>query len=489
MHNTKITDNNQTPNKSGTNVSQASPVHLCSDGYNGTKVDNTGGNAKNHVPQTAKALVSMDTVEFRFTGGNLTVGMFARLGRGYCEVGKGNERYGLELLPSGGKNFRSGCKVWYGKEELGKLFWDGIFKELKGVTKFELNNRQLYDTWNDIHLKDVVKRLAAGIGAKIDGVFRVDIAIDSAAFGSFADQVVKDRSLIPVRPCSLKGHNGYIDLFSGAVNGFTYGSRNSGRYIRCYNKSREIREKSTHKSYILDYWKANQLEHNGDIFRIETELRSQFIKSIPNFQWTDLFDKSKLLEVVESAHNKFFEWIPRRPEHDHYYQADEKTKEAIMKQNQRTERIPIINFEQVKTNAYKRLKAKSYEGKKTKQLIVKQLLGLAALTPDKEHEKAFNYVMAACQMMDDFELKNYIHYKSFQWKQEFKRKSMTKGTGSINKIFGKYDNFAQFMCELRDIDFEVFKYQITPKTVAEMEAVKDIDFGCVPVVDQRSIVN
>ena len=485
MRTTKVIDTKETRNKSGTNVNEATPVHLCSDGYNGTKVDISGGNAQNQVPQKVGALVSMDTVEFRFTGGNLSVGMFASNGRGYCEVGKGTERYGLELLPAGGKNFRSACKVYYGKEELGKLFWDGIFKELEGVTKFELNNRQLYDTWNDILLEDVVKGLAAGIGAKIAGVLRVDIAIDSAAFGSFADQVVKDRSLMPVRPSSLKGNSGYIDLFSGAVNGFTYGSRNSGRYIRCYNKSREIREKSTHKSYILDYWKANQLEQPGDIFRIETELRSQFLKSLQNFQWTDLFDKTSLLKVVQTAHNKFFEWIPRTLEHD---QTDKATKAAILKQNQRAERVQVINFDQVKTDGYQRIKAKSYEGQKTKQLIVKQLLGLAASTPDNEHEKAFNYVMAACQMMDDFELKNYIHYKSFQWRKEFERKSMTKGDGTINKIFGKYTNLAQFMCEVRDIDFEVPQYQITPKTVAEMESVRDIDFGFSIGLDNGRIV-
>lgn len=474
MRTTKVTDNGQPSNKSGGNVSQAAPVHFGSDGYNGTKVDNSRGNAQNSVPQAAKALVSLDTVEFRFTDSCLTVGMFAHTGRGYCEVGKGTERYGLELLPNGAKNFRSGCKVYYGKEELGKLFWDGIFKELAGVTKFELNNRQLYDTWNDLLLQDVVNGLAKAINAKIDGVLRVDIAIDSAAFGVFADQVVKDRSLMPVRPSSLKGNNGYIDLFSGAVNGFTYGSRNSGRFIRCYNKSREIREKSTHKSYILDYWKANSLEQPGDVFRIETELRSQFLKTIQDFQWIDLFDKKSLLKVVQTAHNKFFEWIPRTLEHD---QTDQATKAAILKKNQRAERVQVINFDQVKTDTYQRLKAKSYEGKKTKQLVVKQLLGLAALTPDNEHEKAFNYVMAACQMMDEFELKNYIHYKSFQWKKEFEQKSMIKGRETINKIFGKYDNFAQFMHEVRDIDFEVHQYQIKPKTVAEMEGVKSFDFG------------
>lgn len=474
MNTAKVIDNKETRNKSGTNVNEAAPVHLCSDGYNGTKVDNSGGNAQNLVPKAAKALVTMDTVEFRFTNSCLTVGMFAQSGRGYCDVGQGSERYGLELLPNGAKNFRSGCKVYYGKEELGKLFWDGVFKELEGVTKFELNNRQLYDTWNDILLQDVVKGLAKAIGAKIDGVLRVDIAIDSAAFGAFADQVVKDRSLMPVRPSSLKGNNGYIDLFSGAVNGFTYGSRNSGRFIRCYNKSREIREKSTHKVYILDYWKANNLDQPGDIFRIETELRSQFLKTIKGFQWSDLFDKTSLLKVVQVAHNKFFEWIPRAMEQS---QTDQATKAAILKKNQRADRVQVINFEQVKTDAYQRLKAKAYEGQKTKQLIVKQLLGLAASTPDNEHEKAFNYVMAACQMMDDFELKNYIHYKSFQWRKEFERKSMTKGDGTINKIFGKYTNFAQFMCEVRDIDFEVFQYQMQPRTVAEMETVKDIDFA------------
>jgi hypothetical protein len=488
MNSTKVIDNKETRNKSGTNVNEAEPVHICSDGYNGTKVDIPGGNDQNQEPQTAKTLITMDTVEFRFTGGKLSVGMFARTGRAYC----GRGRYRLELLPSGGKNFRSGCKVYYRKEEFGKLFWDGIFKDLKGVTKFELNNRQLYDTFNDTNLKSLVEGLASGIGAKIEGLFRVDIAVDSAAFGTFADQVVKHRSLMPVRPSSMKGHNGYIDLFSGAVNGFTYGSRNSGRYIRCYNKSREISEKSTHKSYILDYWKANHLEQPGDIFRIETELRSNYLKKV-KFQWTDIFDKKGLLKLVQFAHNKFFEFIPRRPEHDDYFHVDKKTRDAIMKQNQRInrdKRIKIIDFDQVKTDAYQRLKTKSYEGQKTKQLVVKQLLGLAALTPDEEYEKAFNYVQAACQMMDDFELKNYIHCKSLQWKQEFKHKSMTKGTGSINKIFGKYgkfhkadtedeikyDSFSKFMCELRGIDFEVFKYQITRNT-SQMEATKDIDFS------------
>lgn len=485
MNATKVNDSKLIHNKTGTEVDQVAPVHICSDGYNGTKVDNATGNAQNQVSKPVKCLVSMDTVEFRFTHGFLSVEMFARSGRGYCEVGKGAERYGLELLSTGGKNFRSSCKVWYGKEELGKLFWDGLFKELEGVTKFELNNRQLYDTWNDLLLQDVVKGLAAGIGAKIAGVFRVDIAIDSASFAGFADQVVKDRSLMPVRPASLKGNSGYIDLFSGAVNGFTYGSRNSGRYIRCYNKSREIKEKSTHKGYVLDYWKANELDQPGDVFRIETELRSQFIKSIQGFEWTDLFDKSKLLGVVQFAHNKFFEWIPRMLEDA---QTDKTTKAAILKRNQRAERIQVIDFSQVKTDGYQRIKAKTYEGQKTKQIVIKQLLGLAAQTPDEDEEKALNYVKAAYQMMDEFQLQNYIHYKSFQWNQEFKHKSMAKGSGTINKIFGKYDNFAKFMCELRDIDFEVFTYQFAPSTTAQMDVVKDIDFCTNFKVDNGRIV-
>ena len=44
------------------------------------------------------------------------------------------------------------------------------------------------------------------------------------------------------------------------------------------------------------------------------------------------------------------------------------------------------------------------------------------------------------------------------------------------------------MCEVRDIDFEVFQYQITPKTVAQMEAIKDIDFGVLGALDNGRIV-
>lgn len=58
----------------------------------------------------------------------------------------------------------------------------------------------------------------------------------------------------------------------------SWGSPNSDVHVKMYNKTKEIAEES-HKSYIKSYWRNNELEITGDVWRVEFSIsrRSKYL--------------------------------------------------------------------------------------------------------------------------------------------------------------------------------------------------------------------
>jgi len=319
-------------------------------GGGGATFPPTGKTGENWTTQ-AKTLITLDWLELKISIGQLCLEMFNS--KGTCTFGGGTELFKLELLPFGGKTYRTGAALYYGAQKIGIIQFDSIFENLIGTAKLQIENACFYEDFAEITLQYIISTFVKSIGSKVLGVLRVDIALDGYQFADFAYSV-GECHITPIRQKSLQSAHFSLKDAKRVITGFGYGSRQSGRMFRVYDKEREIAEKSKHKIYILDYFQANGLRKTkGNIWRLEAELRTDFLKTIDGFTWEHLFDKKKLLGLVQVATNGFFEWV----------QADVIRNAANASQRQkrlqRAERIQVIDFAQIKTDNYQRIKTKA----------------------------------------------------------------------------------------------------------------------------------
>lgn len=243
-------------------------------------ISKTGEKGTNPQPQT---LINLDWVDLKLSIGDLSLECFNQ--NGITVFYSENEAYRLALEPFGDKNYRSSAAVYYGDSKLGTIKFDAVFENLKDTAKLHVENSALYDDWADVALLSIIETFAKSIGSTVLGALRADVALDGRQFEGFAWNVYY-HDILPIRPKSMKGGHWATDKehLTRITTGFSYGSRQSGRLVRCYNKSLEISEKSQHKSYILDYWRNNNLDQDGPhVWRLEYELRSDFLKTVEGF--------------------------------------------------------------------------------------------------------------------------------------------------------------------------------------------------------------
>lgn len=372
---------------------------------------------------TRKTLINLDWLDLKLSAGNLSLESFNQYGQTFFY--HKNEAYRLDLLPFGGKTYRSKADVFYGNAKLGTIEFDSIFENLAKTAKFHVENSAFYDEWAGICLASIIENFTKAIGSTVQGVLRVDVALDGRQFENLGWNVYY-HDILPIRQSSMKGGHWTTDKehLTRVTTGFSYGSRSSGRLFRCYNKALEIR-KSNHKFYILDYWNANNLDQmGGDVWRLEAELRSDFLKTVDGFTWEHLFDKKRLLSLFQVATKNFFEFVDMR--------VAEGAKNAAQRKKrfQRAEKIQVVDFSEVHTETYQRVKAESKpKTDRTAKIMIKQLALSAALTSENEPEKALNYAKAAGLLMEENNLEDYVMKKTHFWAPQIEREAWRRGKG------------------------------------------------------------
>ena len=377
---------------------------------------------------TRKTLINLDWLDLKLSAGNLSLECFNQYGQTFFY--SGNEAYRLDLLPFGGKTYRSKADVFYGDSKLGTIEFDSIFENLAETAKFHVENSAFYDEWANVCLGSIIENFAKAIGSEVLGVLRVDIALDGRQFEAFGWNVYH-HDILPIRPGSMKGGHWATDKehLTRVTTGFSYGSRSSGRLFRCYDKSLEISEKSQHKTYILDNWNVNNLDQDGGhVWRLEAELRSDFLKTVEGFSWEHLFDKKRLLSLFQVATKNYFEFVDMSVAEGANNAAQRK------KRFQRAKRIQVIDFTEVHTDGYQRRKIeKKPKTDRTAKIMIKQLALSAALTAENEPEKALNYAKAAGLMMDENGLQEYVIKKTHFWAPQIEREAWRAGK-SVNSM-------------------------------------------------------
>ena len=370
---------------------------------------------------------------------------------GWCTIGEANGIYSLEMLHSGGSSYRKGANVHICLPDertfkLGILYWDGMFADIKGTAKLHTEGRWFYEEIPGTNLFEIVQNFTHLLNSEVVGVIRADIAFDSIENGKLANKVASGK-ITPVKPDSLGTLYSEMILGKRIETGFPMGSRQYGRLIRCYNKTRELNANKdpTKGMRVRERWHAHGLMDNReDVYRIEFELRHNYLKKFKDLVWTDFFDHAKLVKIAERAALNFFDFVPTSVLGDlRGALSPVKQKEAyklLEKAKKAGKCVKTIDFAKVKTDGYTLNKPQlSPPTSRAQQMAVKQLVVSALL--HKDSKKAVKYKAAAALLMRDCDLKNYIISKNMFWVDFIAREAKRRNV-SINPIID-ISNIAQ----------------------------------------------
>lgn len=371
---------------------------------------------------TVKALINLDSLQLKLSEGQLSSLEFGE--DSLCSLPGG--KYHIRRLDYGGKLYRERGEVWCCGQHIGNILWDARMPTGSGTAKYEIENSQLYDTVNaDLWQSELIDGFAAAIGSEVLDILRADVAIDSPAILEFMERV-ELREIIPKRLKTWERSKGVVSMATGRLETFTFGSRKSGRFFRCYNKSLELRERhgDGQKAYIPDFWLSNSLIQGPvlpDVGRLEVELRRKHLRTIEGLKYTDLFDRAKLAKLMQSAMENYFTWVPA----DH---PDSKIN--------RRPTVEIIDFSEVKTGGYARQKPVKKESPRMDKVLTRKLIKLAHKAPDID--AAVTYLKAASEISRDVVIDFWLRRRSDEISKELRRESILRGYAP-NEVFEVFE--------------------------------------------------
>lgn len=163
--------------------------------------------------------------------------------------------------------------------------------------QFQALNNVQYETG----FFDEVDYLFGNMGWELRNITRVDIALD----GGQPSQVIKDLWSKKVQKIGTTKSHLHMN-YKFELEGFTWGSASSGKYMRCYDKTVEL--KLSNKGYIRDYWEKTGLDTENNIERLELVLKNEAIKSIDEFEWPKLKNIQYLASLMRTHFEGWFEF-------------------------------------------------------------------------------------------------------------------------------------------------------------------------------------
>lgn len=130
---------------------------------------------------------------------------------------------------------------------------------------------------------------------------RIDIALDGGQYSKIIDDLIKDRVH---KVGTAKSHLHMNHKFK--MEGFTWGSSASGKYMRCYDKTVEL--EMSHKGYIKEFWKRTGIDTSNNVQRMELVLRNEAIQQIEDFNPWHLNNVQYLASLMRTQFEKWFEF-------------------------------------------------------------------------------------------------------------------------------------------------------------------------------------
>jgi hypothetical protein len=173
----------------------------------------------------------------------------------------------------------------------------------RALSQLRLSNHVLYSSgWIDklTFILDAMK-------VRLNNVTRIDIAVDGFGFVDDYKRLLSGQYRKLGRAKMQTFHKS-----DGTPEGFTIGSRSSGKFVRCYNKSKEL--KIHPKSYIERIWeRAGLVQYPvvDDVERLELQLRAEAIAQIKDFDIYRLDNAAYLAGIMKAHMEKFYQFVER----------------------------------------------------------------------------------------------------------------------------------------------------------------------------------
>lgn len=223
-----------------------------------------------------------------------------------------NERFSFLFLRYGTKNFQKIGEIYYNGSHFATLTFcphdNSIMK--KDFSQLQLVNKFLYQPkrW----LERTVIEMLSFFDMEVTGVNRLDLAMDGLIGEVFYNDLPYLHPMVTyTEKYLICGKEKDFNLYSttkGCVKGWTLGSRSGDRFLRFYNKSKEIEQNP--KPWIHSYWKYNiefTSEEMKRVWRLEYQLNRRFLRSIDSENWTSIFNQSFINVTFVSANHGFMD--------------------------------------------------------------------------------------------------------------------------------------------------------------------------------------
>lgn len=163
---------------------------------------------------------------------------------------------------------------------------------------FKIENHILYQRGWIVRFDYVIEQ----VGIKVYNVSRLDVAIDGAGFMADYQNVISGKYKKVGRAKMSTIHEP-----CGKVEGFYIGSRSSPKFIRCYDKTKELRD-NLGKNYITQWWDDNDFFVGDKVERIELTIKNKGLKFIKDFNYADLEKPNYLAGIMEAIFKNFYQF-------------------------------------------------------------------------------------------------------------------------------------------------------------------------------------
>lgn len=205
-----------------------------------------------------------------------------------------------EVRRNGTKHYKEAYSLYLHGEHFGDIKFNPRSSVLNPYSiSFRVQNHILYQKGWVARLEFIVDTMKL----VFNNVTRLDIAVDGC------NRILSDYKLMVSDNYEKVGRAKHRAEYSAKniVEGFYIGKKGSSKYIRGYNKTKELKEHSN-KTYIKEFWLKNGLCQSEDIERIELSMGSKNFKYINDFDWGRLEETDYLSGLMKSQLKRFYEF-------------------------------------------------------------------------------------------------------------------------------------------------------------------------------------
>jgi len=268
------------------------------------------------------------------------------------------------------------------------LLWEFLL-ELFSLSGIEFNNVQ------EMHIA-------------LDGCNGLINALNQVTFRGNYPEVIRKVGKNSERNVDPVGFNSRLQQAAG----FYVGSRRSDKFIRIYDKSREL-EKSN-KTYFNDLWEANNIDTSVPVERFEMVFRSKEIRKIKDFDFWRLADPKYLASLLRTGCKHLFEfaWVN---------ESDSNTR--------RWERVEIFDWDEIGGQTLEKLPTELRAGDQFKAKISIHLLVKTIMLYHTDEEKAAHDMQFAYELAERHGLINWVSKKVDHWRIEYRQIGELAGVG------------------------------------------------------------